>query len=261
MTANSYIQIITVPLKKFLSGLQDYTLLIIDIFKGVGSVIKYKSDTIKEMYLIGARAFPLIFVSGVFIGIILAIETGHQLDQFGAKTLVAGTVSKGMVRELGPVISALLLAARTGAKNASEIGSMQLSQQIDALRAFGTSPVQKLVIPRTTAALIMFLPLTLIADMTGILSGMFVSDLYLNVDSSFFWNSAVEALVLKDIVIGFLKPIFFAFFISTISCFYGLTTRGGTAGLGKNTINAVVVSSLIVLMIDFIFAKLVWELF
>jgi phospholipid/cholesterol/gamma-HCH transport system permease protein len=261
MTGNNNIQILTVPFKRFLFGLQEYTFLIIDIFKGTGSIIKYRSDAIKEMYLIGARAFPLVFVSGIFIGIILAIETGHQLDQFGAKTLVAGTVSKGMVRELGPVITALLLAARTGAKNASEIGSMQLSQQIDALRAFGTSPVQKLVIPRTVAALIMFLPLTLIADMVGILSGMIVSDLSLNVDASFFWNSAITSLVLKDVVIGFVKPIFFAFFISTISCFYGLRTRGGTAGLGKNTINAVVISSLAVLMMDFISAKVVWELF
>jgi phospholipid/cholesterol/gamma-HCH transport system permease protein len=254
-------QLITNPFKRFLYGLQEYTFLILDIFKGTGSIVKYRVDTLREMYLIGARAFPLVFIAGVFIGIILAIETGHQLDQFGAKTLVSGTVSKGMVRELGPVIIAILLAARTGAKNASEIGSMQLSQQIDALRAFGTSPVQKLVIPRTVAAQIMFLPLTLIADLTGILSGMIVSDISLNVDYTFFWNSAIEALVLKDIVIGFTKPFFFAFFISTISCFFGITTQGGTSGLGKNTINAVVVSSLTVLMIDFVFAKVVWELF
>jgi phospholipid/cholesterol/gamma-HCH transport system permease protein len=254
-------QLITNPFKRFLYGLQEYTFLILDIFKGTGSIVKYRVDTLREMYLIGARAFPLVFIAGVFIGIILAIETGHQLDQFGAKTLVSGTVSKGMVRELGPVIIAILLAARTGAKNASEIGSMQLSQQIDALRAFGTSPVQKLVIPRTVAAQIMFLPLTLIADLTGILSGMIVSDMSLNVDYTFFWNSAIEALVVKDIVIGFTKPFFFAFFISTISCFFGITTQGGTSGLGKNTINAVVVSSLTVLMIDFVFAKVVWELF
>ncbi len=249
------------PFKRLLYGLQEYTFLVFDIFKGAGSIIKYRIDTLREMYLIGARAFPLVFVAGIFIGIILAIETGHQLDQFGAKTLVSGTVSKGMVRELGPVIIALLLAARTGAKNASEIGSMQLSQQIDALRAFGTSPIQKLVIPRTAAALIMFLPLTLIADITGIISGMIVSDMSLNVDYTFFWNAAIKALVLKDIIIGFAKPIFFAFFISTISCFFGITTQGGTNGLGKNTINAVVMSSLTVLMIDFIFAKVVWELF
>jgi phospholipid/cholesterol/gamma-HCH transport system permease protein len=261
MEINYNYQLITNPFKRFLYGLQEYTFLIFDIFKGTGSIVKYRVDTLREMYLIGARAFPLVFVAGVFIGIILAIETGHQLDQFGAKTLVSGTVSKGMVRELGPVIIAILLAARTGAKNASEIGSMQLSQQIDALRAFGTSPVQKLVIPRTVAAQIMFLPLTLIADLTGIVSGMIVSDMSLNVDYSFFWNSAIEALVLKDIVIGFTKPFFFAFFISTISCFFGITTQGGTSGLGKNTINAVVVSSLTVLMIDFVFAKVVWELF
>ena len=254
-------QLILGPFKKLLFNLQEFTFLLIDIFKGSSSVIRYRSDTLKEMYLIGSRAFPLVFVSAIFMGTILAIETGHQLDAFGAKTLVGNTVAKGMVRELGPVITALLLAARTGAKNASEIGSMKLSQQIDALRAFGTSPINKLVIPRTVAAQVMFLPLTLIADLVGILAGMVMSSINLNVDSSFFWNSAINALELKDIIIGFTKPYFFAFFISTISCYYGLTTSGGTTGLGKNTINAVVISSIFVLIIDFIFAKVVWELF
>ena len=166
-----------------------------------------------------------------------------------------------MVRELGPVITGLLLAARTGAKNASEIGAMQLSEQIDALRAFGTSPIQKLVFPRTLAALVMFLPLTLIADTVGIIGGMIVTKLSLGVDTSFFWQSVVNSLKLKDIVVGFSKPIFFGFFISTISCYYGFSTTGGTTGLGRNTINAVVISSMVVLIIDFIFTKVIWELF
>ncbi len=232
-----------------------------DLFKGIPSVYKYRHDTLHEMYWVGARAFGLLFFGGLFTGIVLAIETGHQLDTFGAKTLVGRTVSLGMVRELGPVISGLLLAARTGAKNASELGAMQLSEQIDALRAFGTNPVQKLVLPRTIAAVVMFLPLTLIADMVGIIGGMVVTKLSLQVDTSFFWNSAFHALGIKDIFVGFTKPIFFGFFISTISCYFGFTTTGGTSGLGKNTINAVVLTSLIVIIIDFIFAKIIWEFF
>ncbi len=247
--------------KLSLSKLQDYTFLVFDLFKGFISNLKYLQDSFKEMYWIGAKAFRLIFLGGLFVGIILAIETGHQLDLFGAKTLVGRTVALGMVRELGPVITGLLLAARTGAKNASEIGAMQLSEQIDALRAFGTSPIQKLVFPRTLAALVMFLPLTLIADMVGIIGGMVVTKLSLGVDTSFFWHSAINSLRLKDIVVGFTKPIFFGFFISTISCYYGFSTTGGTTGLGRNTINAVVVSSMVVLIIDFIFTKVIWELF
>lgn len=241
--------------------LQDYSLLLFEIVKGFPYSLKYRNETLNEMYWIGASAFKLVSIGGLFVGIILAIETGHQLDTFGAKTLVGRTVAMGMVRELGPVITGLLLAARTGAKNASEIGAMQLSEQIDALRAFGTSPTYKLMVPRTVAAVVMFLPLTLVADMIGIIGGMYVSKLSLQVDTAFFWHSAMNALGLKDILIGFIKPIFFGFFISTISCYYGYKTTGGTSGLGKNTINAVVISSLVVLILDFIFAKLIWEFF
>lgn len=239
--------------------LQGFTFLIRDIFVNIGSVKDNWQETIQEMYLIGAKAFPIIFLGGLFTGIILAIETGHQLKLFGATSLISRTMSLGMVRELGPIITGLLLAARTGAKNASELGAMQLSDQIDALNAFGVDPIQKLVIPRTVAALLIFLPLTLIADITGILGGMLVANQTFHVDFSSFWNTAIGALKMKDLLVGFLKPFFFAFFISTISCYLGLTTKGGTSGLGKNTINAVVSTSVIVLIIDFIFTKIVWE--
>ena len=249
-----------ITFKKKLLLLQEYTLMLKDLFLSIRFINKCRSDAFNEMYLVGSQAFLLILLGGVFMGIILALETGHQLDQFGAKTLVGRTVALGMVRELGPTITGLLMAARTGAKNASEIGAMQISEQIDALRAFGTSPILKLVMPRTIAAMVMFLPLTAIADMSGILSGMVVTKLSLHVDTTFFWHSAVSSLLMKDIFVGFAKPILFAFFIATISCFYGFQTRGGTSALGKNTINAVVVSSLIVLVLDFIFTKVVWEL-
>jgi len=249
-----------ITFKKKILALQEYSLMLKDLFLSIKFINKCKRDAINEMYLVGSQAFLLVLLGGAFVGIILALETGYQLDLFGAKTLVGRTVSLGMVRELGPTITGLLLAARTGAKNASELGAMQISEQIDALRAFGTNPVLKLVMPRTIAAMVMFLPLTAIADMSGILSGMVVTKLSLHVDTSFFWNSAISALLIKDIFVGFTKPILFAFFIATISCFYGFNTRGGTSALGKNTINAVVVSSLTVLVLDFILTKIVWEL-
>ncbi len=244
---------------KILSGLQNYTLFVKDIIRGMFRCFKYKDDALREMYLIGAKAFLVALGGGLFVGIILAIEVGHQLELFGAKTLIGRTVSLGMIREIGPIITGLLLAARTGAKNTSELGSMQLSEQIDALRAFGTSPVDRLIVPRVVAALIMFLPLTLIADITGILGGMFITITTFHMDVSFYWHSALDALLLKDLFVGFLKPFFFAFFIATISCYYGIYTKGGTTGLGKNTIKAVVSSSVAVLVIDFIFTKVVWE--
>ncbi len=152
------------------------------------------------------------------------------------------------------------MAARTGAKNASELGSMQVSEQIDALRAFGTNPIEKLAVPRLVASVIMFLPLTLIADLVGLIGAMYVADIWLNVDKAFFWQSAIKDLSMKDLFVGFGKPVVFSFFISTISCYYGLATTGGTIGVGRAAVNAVVVASVVVLFNDFIFTKVVWTM-
>jgi phospholipid/cholesterol/gamma-HCH transport system permease protein len=237
----------------------DFFVLCFNVITGFSLSKSRREDMIKEMYYTGAQSVMLVFWGGLFVGIILALETGHRFASFGAKTMVGRTVMLGVIRELGPVISGLLLAARTGAKNASEIGSMKISEQIDALKAYGMDPVYMLVSPRTAAALIMFVPLVLIADFAGILGGMLISNLILSIDPVFFWNSGLNGLQMKDLFVGFTKPIFFGFFISAISCFYGLTTRGGTTGVGRSTINSVVVSSLVVLIIDVVFTKIVWE--
>ncbi|MFZ2322454.1 MAG: ABC transporter permease [Ignavibacteriaceae bacterium] len=243
-----------------IAQLQDYSILVLNIFKKFPTVRKNRSAVLNEMYLIGTRAFTLISLGGLFSGVVLAIETGHNLEKFGATLMISRTVSYGMIRELGPAISGLLLAARTGAKNTSEIGAMQLSEQIDALSAFGLNPVEKLVVPRVVAALIMFLPLTLIADIFGIVGGMFITNMTFHIDLSYFWNTAIHILEFKDIFVGTMKPLFFSFFIASIGCYYGLITKGGTTNLGKNAINSVVTSSIVVLLLDFIFTKVIWEL-
>ena len=246
--------------KLFLLRLQEYALFTFETLRALRSVIRYKKDTIEQMYLIGAQAFPIVFTSGLFIGIIMAIEAGNRLETFGAKLLVGRTTSLAIVRELGPVITGLMMSARTGAKNASELGSMQVSEQIDALRAFGTNPIEKLAVPRLVAALVMFMPLTLVADLIGLIGGMIVSDIWLHVDRGFFWHSAIYDLKMKDIIVGCTKPVVFSFFISTISCFYGLKTTGGTVGVGRAAVNAVVVSSVVVLFNDYIFTKVIWAI-
>jgi phospholipid/cholesterol/gamma-HCH transport system permease protein len=240
--------------------LQEYIYLVFDFFKSYKKIIKNIPLIFDEMYLIGAQSFLLVFLSGLFMGIILSLEVGYRFEMFGAKTIVGRTVSLGMIRELGPVITGILLAARTGSKNTSEIGGMVLSEQVDALRAFGTNPIEKLVLPRTVASVVMFLPLTLIADFVGIMGGMLVTYTSLSIDTSIYWNAAIYGLQIKDLIIGFAKPIVFGFFIATISCFYGLKTSGGTIGLGRSVINSVVVSSMMVLILDFIFTKVVWEI-
>lgn len=251
------------PLRSFklaLLRLQEYSLFTVENVRSMGSAWRYRKDTIEQMYIIGAQAFLIVFLAGLFMGVIMSIEAGHRLETFGAKLLVGRTTSLALFRELGPVITGLMLAARTGAKNASELGSMQVSEQIDALRAFGTNPIEKLAVPRLMAALVMFLPLTLVADLVGLLGGMFVSDLWLHVDKAFYWQSAVHDLKVKDLIVGFAKPVVFSFFISTISCYYGLSTTGGTVGVGRAAVNAVVVSSVVVLFNDFIFTKVIWSI-
>lgn len=240
--------------------LQEYSLMVIEVLKKIPSAGRNRESVKNEMYLIGTMAIPLVTLGGLFSGVILAIETGHNLEKFGATMMISRTVSYGMIRELGPAITGLLLAARTGAKNTSEIGAMQLSEQVDALRAFGLNPIEKLVVPRIVAALFMFLPLTLIADVTGIFGGMFIANTNFHIDLAYFWNTALHILEFKDIFVGTFKPIFFSFFIASIGCFYGMTTKGGTANLGKNAINSVVTSSMVVLLLDFIFTKVVWEI-
>src|SRR5260221_11271365 len=178
-------------LKRRLYKLQGYSIFVYENVRALPSMWRYRRDTLEQMYIIGAQAFLIAFLSGLFMGIIMSIEGGHRLETFGAKLLVGRTTSLALIRELGPVITGLMLAARTGAKNASEPGSMQVSEQIDALRAFGTNPVGKLALPRLVSAMIMFLHSTAFADLVGILGGMFVSDLWLHAARSFSCYSRI----------------------------------------------------------------------
>jgi phospholipid/cholesterol/gamma-HCH transport system permease protein len=245
-------------LQSSLLRLQEYSIFTYENVVCLPTAWRYRRETLEQMYIIGAQAFIIVFISGLFCGVIMAIEAGHRLETFGAKLLVGRTTALAVVRELGPVITGLLMAARTGAKNASELGSMQVSEQIDALRAFGTNPIEKLAVPRLVAALVMFLPLTLVADLIALLGGMFVSDIWLNVDQSFFWHSAIYDLKMKDLIVGCAKPVVFGFFISTVSCYYGLATTGGTTGVGRAAVNAVVMASVLVLFSDYVFTKIIW---
>lgn len=241
-------------------GLYDFCALLKDTLKNFTAVAKNKKEVIEEMYVIGTQAFLLITIGGIFSGMILAVEAGHGMEKFGAVILICKTISLGVLREVGPVISGILFAGRTGAKNTSEIGAMQLSEQVEALSAFGINPVEKLVVPRVAAAVFMFLPLTLIADLAGILGGMFIAKTTFNIDLVYFWNTATSGLQFRDLFVGAVKPIFFSFFIALISCYYGLKTKGSTTNLGNNAIKSVVMSSAMVLVLDFVFTKIVWEL-
>jgi phospholipid/cholesterol/gamma-HCH transport system permease protein len=161
-----------------------------------------------------------------------------------------------MVRELGPVLTSLMVAGRNSSGMASELGSMIVTEQIDAMRALGTDPMKKLVTPRLAATVFMLFFLTVISDLVGLAGGLMVAKLLLRLDARQYWDNAWQALVFQDVFMGLLKPVLFGFIIATIGCYYGITARGGTQGVGRATTQAVVAASVLILVTDFFVTKL-----
>jgi phospholipid/cholesterol/gamma-HCH transport system permease protein len=166
-----------------------------------------------------------------------------------------------MVRELGPVLTSLMVAGRNSSGMASELGSMVVTEQIDAMRALGTDPIKKLVTPRVVSSVFMLFFLTVISDLVGLTGGLMVAKLLLFLDARQYWSSAWQSLVFQDVFMGLLKPVFFGFIISTVGCYYGITARGGTQGVGRATTQAVVASSVLILITDFFLTKLLISVF
>ena len=246
-------------LRDLIEAMQEFYFFSLRAFRSLGSLRKYWRDVLQQMASTGTQSLPIVLVSSISIGCLLTIEVGNQLEDFGAKLLTGRATALSVIRELGPMLTGLMLSARVGARNGSELGAMQISEQIDALRAFGTDPVAKLVMPRLVAALLMFLPLTAISDFVGLVGGGFVAQAYHHIDPGFYWNSVLNLLVVKDFVVGFLKPPVFAVIITLVSCFNGFRASGGTSGVGDATIKGIVVSSGLVLVLNFYISKLVLE--
>lgn len=248
-------------IKKWLLTLQDYSILFAETAGKSLSPPIYGGDILAQMDLIGVGSLPIILLTGFFIGGVMVQNTAAQFQRFGSTSVVGTAVALGLVRELGPVIAGLLVTGRNGSAIASELGSMVVTEQVDAMRALGTDPIRKLVVPRVLAMLIVLPLLTACADLVGLFGGFVVSYLTLGQTASQFWNTAIQALALGDIFQGMFKPLVFALIISTIGCFYGLRTHGGTQGVGRSTISAVVVASISVIMVDFFVGKLLLHYF
>src|SRR5262249_21784549 len=217
---------------------------------------RYLADMIYQADLIGVGSLPIVVLTGTFTGAVLALNTRATLEQFGALSLTGQLVSVSMVRELGPVLTSLMVAGRNASGMASELGSMQVTEQIDAMRALGTDPYKKLVTPRVVSTTCMLFFLTIIADLVGLIGGWLMSVLTLGLDTFQYWNIAYQSLKFSDVFTGLFKPVLFGFIMSTIGCFYGLNTRGGTQGVGRSTTQAVVVASVFIIAADFFVAKL-----
>ncbi len=247
-------------LKAAIHEVQEYVRLQIATIQGVFSRPFYFHDVVEQFDQIGIGSLTVVLLTGFFTGAVLALQSGVTLDQFGARPFVGRLVSASMIKELGPVLTGLMLAGRIGSGIAAELGSMVVTDQINALRALGTDPVRKLVVPRVLAGFFMTPVLTVISDTVGILGGWLIAVYQLRVASSLYWTSITDALYLQDAWMGIIKPFFLGYVIVTIGCHVGLRTSGGTQGVGRSTTSAVVAASVAVIAVDFFITRLLFTL-
>ena len=239
---------------------QEYIRLQVATVRAMFSRPFYFHDVVEQFDQIGIGSLTVVLLTGFFTGAVLALQSGITLDQFGARPFVGRLVSASMIKELGPVLTGLMLAGRIGSGIAAELGSMVVTDQINALRALGTDPVRKLVVPRVLAGVFMAPVLTVIADTVGIFGGWIIAVYQLRVASGLYWTSITEALYLQDVWMGIIKPFFLGYVIVTIGCHVGLRTKGGTQGVGRATTNAVVAASVAVIAVDFFVTRLLFTL-
>lgn len=234
---------------------QDFFLLTGKAFRNIFRTPHYGDDVALQMDSIGVGSLPIVVLTGFFSGAVMALQMSRALAQYGQVGRTGMVVSITLVRELGPVLTSLMMAGRNSSGIASELGSMKVTEQIDAMRALGTDPVQKLVTPRLTATMVMLPLLTVIADFVGIVGGGLISVLFLNLPLRQYWNSAWTALELRDVFQGLLKPLVYAVIVSMIGCYYGLRTTGGTQGVGRSTTQAVVAATVLIFILDLLITK------
>jgi phospholipid/cholesterol/gamma-HCH transport system permease protein len=243
-------------LKPPILALQEFYLLTGNAIRNVTRRPHYGTDIIIQMDRIGVGSLPIVVLTGFFSGAVMALQMSRALQQYGATGEVGRIVAVSLVRELGPVLTALLVAGRNASGIASELGSMKVTEQIDAMRALGTDPIQKLVTPRLIALAVMLPALTVIADFVGLFGGAVVAGPLLQlVTMTQYWNSAYQSIEYNDITQGLLKPFAFAIIIALVGCFFGLRTTGGTQGVGRATTQAVVVASVWIFVVDFFITR------
>lgn len=241
--------------KRTVLSIQEFTYLTANSVRNAFTPPRYVVDTLIQMDTIGVGSLPIVLLTGFFTGAVLALQSYRTLQTFGSVGLLGEMVSLSVVRELGPVLTALMVAGRNSSGIASEIGSMLVSEQIDAMRALGTDPMRKLVTPRFYATLITLPVLTILNDFTGMVGGYVVSTNIAHLTGAEYWTAAYQSLNFRDVTQGLLKPIVFAFVVSLVGCYFGLKTTGGTEGVGRSTTRAVVVASVLVIMLDFLITQ------
>jgi phospholipid/cholesterol/gamma-HCH transport system permease protein len=245
----------TYKMKEITSDLQDFYLLSVRGFAGMVRKPFYLKDTVEQMDYIGAGSFLIIFLVSLFIGMALSLQLSAELSVMGLKMYTGRIVGFSVIREIGPVTVALVFAGRAGAGMASELGSMILGHQVDTLRVFGVDPIKKLVTPRILSSLVMLPALTTIGDAVSIFGGYYIAVFVSHQSSTFYWSSIREILIFENIFAGSVKPFIFGYLIACISCYMGLSTKGGAIGLRRSTTRAVVISMIAIIVSDFLLTR------
>jgi phospholipid/cholesterol/gamma-HCH transport system permease protein len=218
----------------------------------------FPGQLFKQMEFIGIRSTSVVLLTGLFTGMVSSLQTHHGFSLFGAESLVGSTTTLGLLRELGPVLAALMVTARAGSAMTAEIGTMRVTEQIDALTVMAVNPYQYLIIPRIFAAIIMMPMLTLIFDSIGIIGSYFVGVELLDIDKGVFMARIVEYVDYQDLFSGLIKSAFFGAILSIVGCYKGFTTTGGAEGVGKSTTNSVVISSVSILIADYFLTAIIF---
>lgn len=211
---------------------------------------------IEQMERIGVRSLGVTYVTTFFTGMVLALQTAYSLPELGVKYYIGTVVAKSLVRELGPVLIALVVGGRIGSGMTAELGTMKVSEQIDALRSLAVDPVRKLVLPRVVATMLMLPALTILGDVVGILGGLIIGSTVLDLTPGFYLNDVLSSLSLEDVWSGVGKAVVFGFFIALVACRNGLTVQGGADGVGRSTTRTVVTGAMFVLISDFFLTQL-----
>ena len=243
-------------IKELINELQDFYLLSLRGLLGAGMRPYYLKDMIEQMDYAGAGSLIIVLLVSLFIGMALSLQISAELSWVGLKMYTGKIVGVSIIREIGPVLTALVFAGRVGSGIASELGSMVLGHQVDTLRAFGVDPVKKLVTPRILSAIVMLPVLTIIGDAISLLGGYFIAVLVSHQSGTVYWSSIRDVFVYENVLAGAIKPFLFGYLIACISCYMGLTTKGGSIGLRRTTTKAVVTSFMTIIVADFILTRI-----
>ena len=261
----SIVQRLNSAAKKRVLVVQGYFVLAWQAVRFIFARPFYASDWVQQMDEIGVKSLGIVVLTGFFTGMVLALQSAVQLQTFGATIYIGRLVSASMIRELGPVLSGLMVAGRVGSGIAAQLGSMKVTEQIDALNTLGTDPIKKLVTPRLLAALVMMPVLAVVTNLVGILGGNVIGSLYIGLPSGLYWRTVWEQIasdgftlryIPNDFIQGLVKPFVFGGVIAITACYFGLNTQGGTEGVGQSTTRTVVTASILILVLDYFITQI-----